>query len=30
METLIKISDQRMYDAKRAYYRSKGIDRRNQ
>ncbi len=29
METLIRKADQRMYDAKREYYRSEGIDRRN-
>ncbi|MCR5502695.1 MAG: sensor domain-containing diguanylate cyclase [Lachnospiraceae bacterium] len=30
METLIRTADDRMYEAKRAYYQSKGIDRRNQ
>ena len=29
MEALIRIADQRMYDAKREYYQSEGIDRRN-
>ncbi len=30
MEELIKIADNRMYEAKRAYYQSNGLDRRNQ
>ena len=30
IDALIKIADNRMYEAKRAYYQSKGLDRRNQ